>query len=119
MDRLLEILILLASVAGILVYGWLALFSPWTMLVIQLTAFIATAAVLGVIVWIGYTLAMTPLLKPIEELTGELEARSPRRKRGKWFAKMANQGPKLQAVVNEHERGSLKIPLAFRELILH
>ena len=39
----------------------------------QLTAFIAVAGVLGILAWIGYTLATTPPPKPIEEIERELE----------------------------------------------
>jgi len=43
------------------------------MLLLQLTAFIAIAGVLGILAWIGYTLATTPPPKPIEEIEKELE----------------------------------------------
>jgi len=35
--------------------------------------FIAVAAVMGILAWIGYTLATTPPPKPIEEIEKELE----------------------------------------------
>jgi len=34
--------------------------------------FIATAAVLGIVSWVGYTLAVTPPPKPMEEIEEEL-----------------------------------------------
>jgi predicted DNA-binding transcriptional regulator len=43
------------------------------MLVLQLTGFIAVGAVLGILAWIGYTLATTPSPKPIEDVEKELE----------------------------------------------
>ena len=58
--------------AGILVYGYL-LIGPYSYLLLQLTAFIAVAGVLGILAWIGYTLATTPPPKPIEEIEKELE----------------------------------------------
>jgi len=63
------------SVAGILVYGWLIFLNePWvSLLVLKLTGFIAVAGVLGILAWIGYTLATTPPPKPIEEIEKELE----------------------------------------------
>jgi predicted DNA-binding transcriptional regulator len=43
------------------------------MLMLQLTGFIAVGAVLGILAWIGYTLATTPPPKPIEDIEKELE----------------------------------------------
>jgi len=73
-DQLLGALILIASILGILVYGWLVFLTPWSQLVVRVTAFIAIAGVLGILAWIGYTLATTPPPKPIEEIEKELEA---------------------------------------------
>jgi predicted DNA-binding transcriptional regulator len=53
-------------------YGWLLFFTEWALLLIQLTLMIAVAAVLSVVAWIGYTLATTPLPKPIEEIEKEI-----------------------------------------------
>jgi predicted DNA-binding transcriptional regulator len=47
-------------------------FSPWRIFVLQLTAFVAVAAVLGILTWIGYALATTPLPNPIEEIEKEV-----------------------------------------------
>ena len=58
---------------GIIVYGWILFFTEWTILLLQLTGFVAVAAVLGILAWIGYTLATTPPPKPIEEIEKELE----------------------------------------------
>jgi len=66
-------LILVASVIGIIVYGWILFFTEWKILLLQLTGFVAVAAVLGILAWIGYTLATTPPPKPIEEIEKELE----------------------------------------------
>ena len=72
-DRVIGALILVGSILGILVYFWLVFLSPWMLLTMQLTAFIAVAAVLVILAWIGYTLATTPPPKPIEEIEKELE----------------------------------------------
>ena len=56
------------GVIGILLYGWLVFFSPWRIFMLQLTAFAAVAAVLGILAWVGYALATTPPPKPIEEI---------------------------------------------------
>ncbi len=57
--------ILIGSIAGIIIYFWLVFLSPWQTLTIQASAFIAVAAVLCIIAWIGYTLATTPPPKPL------------------------------------------------------
>jgi len=62
-----------AAVIGILVYAWILFFTDWALILLQITAFIAVAGVLGILAWIGYTLATTPPPKPIEEIEKELE----------------------------------------------
>jgi predicted DNA-binding transcriptional regulator len=64
--------LLLGGILGIVLYGWLVFFSPWSQVVIQVTMFAAVSAVLGVLAWIGYTLATTPPPKPLEEIEKEL-----------------------------------------------
>ena len=72
-DQVFGVLILIASVIGIIVYGWILFFTEWTILLLQITGFVAVAGVLGILAWIGYTLATTPPPKPIEEVEKELE----------------------------------------------
>jgi len=72
-DQAIGALLCVGSILGILAYGWLVFTSEWAMLILQLTGFIAVAAVLGILSWIGYTLATTPPPKPIEEIEKELE----------------------------------------------
>jgi predicted DNA-binding transcriptional regulator len=72
-DQTVGVLLCLGSVLGILAYGWLVFASEWAMLVLQLTGFIAVGAVLGILAWIGYTLATTPPPKPIEDVEKEIE----------------------------------------------
>jgi len=64
---------IIAAVIGILVYGWIVFFTEWSIFLLQLTGFIAVAGLLGILGWIGYTLATTPPPKPIEEVEKELE----------------------------------------------
>lgn len=71
-DNILGILLLIGSVGGILVYGWLVFMSVWSILILQLTGFVAIAGVLGILAWIGYTLATTPAPTPIEDLEKEV-----------------------------------------------
>ena len=72
-DQVIGALILAASVIGIVIYGWVLFFMERTILLLQLTGFVAVAAILGILAWIGYTLATTPPPKPIEEVEKELE----------------------------------------------
>lgn len=72
-DQAVGVLLLAVGIIGIIVYGWLVFLSEWTILVLQLTGFIAVAAILAIISWIGYTLATTPPPKPIEEIEKEIE----------------------------------------------
>lgn len=71
-DQITGWIILLGSILGIFAYLYLVFLSPWTMLTIQISAFIAVAAVLLIVAWIGYTLATTPSPMPLEDL-GSLE----------------------------------------------
>ncbi len=72
-DQFAGLLIFILSIAFLLAYVWLALFSPWTFLIVQLTVVVLVAIFLGVIAWIGYTIATTPPPKPVEEIEKELE----------------------------------------------
>ena len=72
-DQVIGALISAASVIGIIIYGWILFFTEWKILLLQITGFVAVAAVLGILAWIGYTLATTPPPKPIEEVERELE----------------------------------------------
>jgi predicted DNA-binding transcriptional regulator len=56
--------LLVASIAGIVVYAWL-LFA-YAIVVLQITAFIAVAAILLIAAWIGWTMATTPPPAPLE-----------------------------------------------------
>ena len=72
-DQIIGSLITIASVIVIIVYAWILFFTEWSLLLMRITAFIAVAGVLGILAWIGYTLATTPPPKPIEEIEKELE----------------------------------------------
>jgi predicted DNA-binding transcriptional regulator len=72
-DRVIGVGLMAVGVIGILLYGWLVFFSPWQVLILQLTAFVAVAAVLGILAWVGYALATTPPPKPIEEIEKEVQ----------------------------------------------
>jgi predicted DNA-binding transcriptional regulator len=73
MNRAIGVGLMAVSVIGILLYGWLVFFSPWQVFILQLTAFVAVAAVLGILAWVGYALATTPPPKPFEEIEKEVQ----------------------------------------------
>ena len=74
-DQAIGALVLVGSVAGIFIYAWLLfLMGPAvSLLALQLTGLIAVGGVLGILAWIGYTLATTPPPTPIEDIEKELE----------------------------------------------
>jgi len=72
-DQTIGILLMLVAIVVIIAYAWILFFTEWTLLLIQITLMIAVAALLGVIAWIGYTLATTPPPKPIEEIEKEIQ----------------------------------------------
>jgi predicted DNA-binding transcriptional regulator len=64
-DRALGALIMIVSILVIFIYAYLDIVYP--LILLQITAFIIVAVLLGVLAWIGYTLLTTPAPKPIEE----------------------------------------------------
>ena len=72
-DQALGAVLLIASVLGIIIYGWLVFLTEYSLLVLELTGFVAIAGILGILSWIGYTMATTPPPKPIEDLEEEKE----------------------------------------------
>ena len=46
------------SVAGLLLYGWLVL--SYATITLQVTAFVAVAALFAVLAWIGWSMAVVP-----------------------------------------------------------
>lgn len=72
-DQIMGGLIMAAAIIIIVIYAWILFLTEWWRILLEITAFIAVAGVLGIIAWIGYTLATTPPPKPIEEIEKELE----------------------------------------------
>jgi len=72
-DQGIGAVILVGCLLGIVIYFWLVFFSEWSLLILQLTGFIAVGGILGIGAWIGWTMATTPPPKPIEELEKEIE----------------------------------------------
>jgi predicted DNA-binding transcriptional regulator len=71
-DTTVGLSLLVISVAGAVVYGWLLFLSEWSTLTLQVTAFTAVVTLLAVLGWIGYTLATSPF--PDLMLESESEA---------------------------------------------
>ncbi len=63
----LGVLILLISLIGFIFYTYLLLFSSYDILVLKLTLLFFVAAIVGVIAWMGYTMATAVSLESAEE----------------------------------------------------
>jgi predicted DNA-binding transcriptional regulator len=66
------------SVIGIIVYALLMVYA-WE-ITLRVTAFLAVALLLGILAWIGYTMATTPPPEPITdipEISGESKTETP------------------------------------------
>lgn len=72
-DQVLGACVLLGSLLGVALYFYLVFLSPWGVLTVQLTAFVAVGAVLVIMAWIGYTMATTPPPMPLEGFTDSFE----------------------------------------------
>ena len=70
-DQGLGALLMGTGLVGIFLYGWLVFFSVWSLIVLEVTGFVVVSGVLGVIGWIGYTLATTPSPTPLNGLGKE------------------------------------------------
>lgn len=66
-DQVIGGLILVISLIGILAYFYLLFLSGLAVLTLQITAFVGVAAILVILMWIGYTLATTPAPEPLPE----------------------------------------------------
>ena len=63
-DQAIGAVLLVAGIVGIVIYAWLLY--AYAIVVLQITAFIAVAAVLVILAWIGWTMATTPPPAPLE-----------------------------------------------------
>jgi len=75
-DQAIGAVVLVVCVVGIAIYGALVfeIIPGYSLLILQLTGFIAIFGILGIGAWIGWTMATTPPPKPIEEIEKEIEA---------------------------------------------
>lgn len=68
-------MLVLVSIIVILIYFYGLFFNEaLSSVLVKITVFIAVAGIMGILGWVGYTLATTPPPKPIEELEKEIEA---------------------------------------------
>lgn len=65
-DRLIGGAIFGGSIIGVIVYGLLIYL--WPIQVLVVSAFLAVLLILGILAWIGYTMATTPPPEPITEI---------------------------------------------------
>jgi predicted DNA-binding transcriptional regulator len=68
-DRLLGGAIFGGSIIGIIVYAILLYLPSTSLLTLQVTAFLAVTVLLGILSWIGWTMATTPAPEPITEIS--------------------------------------------------
>ncbi|MEZ0248039.1 MAG: transcriptional regulator [Thermoproteus sp.] len=72
-DKAVGLALMALSVIVIIVYAWLVFLTKYDIAVLKVTAFLAVAAIFGILGWVGYALATTPPPKPIEEIEREVE----------------------------------------------
>ncbi|MEM4297371.1 MAG: transcriptional regulator [Nitrososphaerota archaeon] len=63
-DQAIGALIFAGSIIGIIIYIWLII--NWTIIVLMITASLGLAVLLGILAWIGWTMARTPPPPPLE-----------------------------------------------------
>jgi predicted DNA-binding transcriptional regulator len=67
-DKTVGLLLLIGSVLGILIYGWLVFLSPGSFVGLEIKAFAGIARRRGILAWLGSTLASTPPPEPLPSL---------------------------------------------------
>jgi predicted DNA-binding transcriptional regulator len=65
-DRAVGASVFVGSVVGVIIYGILMFY--FSLPVLQLTAFLSVAIILGILSWIGYTMATTPAPEPLSDV---------------------------------------------------
>jgi len=73
-DKVIGFGLIALSVVAVIVYGYVLFASPYSVVVLKLSVFLAVAVFFGILAWIGYTLATAPSPKTIKEIERELEA---------------------------------------------
>lgn len=65
-DQAIGALMLVGAAAVIILFGWMMLSDDLWKWAISIVASIAVVGVMGIVAWIGYTMATTPPPEPIE-----------------------------------------------------
>jgi predicted DNA-binding transcriptional regulator len=66
-DRAVGAALVVGAVLGVIIYGFLMFYNGnIALLVLKITAFVAVAAILVILGWIGYVMATTPPPMPLE-----------------------------------------------------
>ena len=65
-DRVIGVAIFGGSIIGVIIYGLLIFY--WPLIVLEISAFLAVLLLLGILAWIGYTMATTPPPEPITDI---------------------------------------------------
>jgi hypothetical protein len=73
----LGVIILFISLIGFIFYTYLLLFSSYDILVLKFTLLFFVAAIVGVIAWMGYTMATAASLESTEEETNRQTGNNP------------------------------------------
>jgi predicted DNA-binding transcriptional regulator len=72
-DQVFGMLLMVLAVAVIIIYGWIVFFTKWSLLLLQVTGFVAVVGVFEILTWIGYMLDTTPPPKLTEKIEKKLE----------------------------------------------
>jgi predicted DNA-binding transcriptional regulator len=65
-DRVIGAALVVGAVIGVIIYGILVFLPATSLIVLQISAFVAVLAVLAILGWIGYVMATTPPPVPLE-----------------------------------------------------
>lgn len=81
-DRAVGGLLVVVAIVGVVVYGILMFYfgpaSRVALYTLEITAFVAVLAILGILAWIGYVMATTPPPTPLEpEATAQQSSAAP------------------------------------------
>lgn len=76
-DRAIGGALLAGAIIGIGLYFWLMFLTTFSVLILEITAFVAVVAILAILGWIGYVMATTPPPMPLEPETGAAGAETP------------------------------------------
>lgn len=69
----LGVAIFIACIIGFIVYAWFLLVSEWKEIVLQLTVLAAVAVLLGLLAWIGLTMAKAKRTEDVDKIQSDPE----------------------------------------------